>query len=413
MNEIMHIGQRLKIASKQLGILDTNPKNFALSCIYDALFENMSEILSANKLDVIKARENNLTESVIERLTLTEKSFLDIISAVKEIIDLDDPNGVIIEESKLYNGAKVLKKTVPLGVMAIIYESRPNVTVDAVCLAIKSGNSVLLRGSSSAINSNIAIVNAIRKGLERTEVPVDSCILIENTDRKLVSEILTLNEYIDIVIPRGGADLIKFVVKNSTVPVIETGAGNCHLFVDETADFDMALSILENGKVQRPSVCNSIETLLVHQNIASEFLPKVFEKIADKVKIFGCEQTCKYIKCEKATEKEYETEFLDYIIAVKVVENVDFACEHIDKYSTGHSECIVTKSDENAMIFTKKVDSACVYVNASTRFTDGGQFGYGAEIGISTQKIHARGPMGLQHLVSHKYVILGDGQIRG
>lgn len=413
MNEILHIGQRLKSAGKQLAMIDTTNKNCALSCVYDSLFDNMSEILTANALDVLNARKNQLSQSMIERLTITENSFLNIISAVKQIIDLDDPNGQIIEKSELYNGAKVMKTTVPLGVIAIIYESRPNVTIDAACLAIKSGNSVLLRGSSSAINSNIAIVNAIRKGLSKSEVPVDSCILVENTDRKLVSEILTMNEYIDLVIPRGGADLINFVVKNSTVPVIETGAGNCHLYVDESADFDMALSILENGKVQRPSVCNSLETLLVNEKIASDFLPKVFEKIGDKVKIFGCEKTEKFIKCEKATENEYKMEFLDYIIAVKVVENVDDACQHIDEYSTGHSECIVTKSDENAKVFTKKVDSACVYVNSSTRFTDGGEFGLGAEIGISTQKMHARGPMGLSHLVSYKYVILGDGQIRG
>lgn len=405
-------GKALKNASKTLATLSTKDKNYALLCIKNSIVKNIDNILLENEKDIANAREKGTKESLIDRLALNKERILAIADSIDTVIKLKDPVGSVISGNKLENGLEIVKKTVPLGVLSIIYESRPNVTVDAAVLAIKSGNAMLLRGSSSAINSNKAIVLAIKQGLEETKVPTFAVELVEDTNRELVKQILTLNEYIDLVIPRGGADLINFVVQNATVPTIETGVGNCHLFIDESADFSMAIDILENGKVQRPSVCNSLETLLVHENIASEILPKIEQRIGEKVSFFGCDKTAQYIKCEKATEEHYKTEFLDYILAIKVVKNEDEAVNHIDKYTSHHSECIVTNNLANANKFTQIVDAACVYVNASTRFTDGGEFGFGCEMGISTQKMHVRGPVGLEHLVSSKYVILGNGQIR-
>ena len=413
MGKLTQDGINLKKASKILSNLTTKDKNDALREVINALMRHKENILSSNKADVLVARENGTKESLIDRLSLDESRLDAIINSIETVIKLSDPVGITLEGQTTENGMQINKKTVPLGVISIIYESRPNVTVDAAVLALKSGNCVLLRGSSSAINSNKALVLAIRDGLSKSKVPSDACILVSDTDRKIVLELLKMNKYLDLVIPRGGASLINFVVENATVPTIETGVGNCHLFVDSSADFDKALDIIENGKVQRPSVCNSLETLLVHSDIAKEFLPLLAQRIGEKVEFYGCQTTAKYIDCKEATENEYKTEFLDYILAIKVVCDVDEAICHIDEYTSHHSECIVTNSYENSNKFTGLVDAACVYVNASTRFTDGGEFGFGCEMGISTQKMHVRGPVGLEHLVSSKYIILGNGQIRG
>ncbi len=331
---------------------------------------------------------------------------------MRVVIGLKDPVGVCDYGHTMENGMMLMRKTVPLGVISIIYESRPNVTVDAAVLAIKSGNAILLRGSSMAYHSNMAIVAAIKEGLKEAGVTEDAVMIIEDMDRDIVKQIITANKYIDLAIPRGGAGLINLIVQNATVPVIETGVGNCHLFVDDTADLDMAFQIFQNGKLQRPSVCNSLETLLVHRHVATRFLMQCATKLGEQLEFLGCRQTREIINCKPAMEEDYSTEFLDNIIAVKVVDDIDEAIAHIGKYSSGHSECIVTNNYTNANKFTLHVDAACVYVNASTRFTDGGEFGFGCEMGISTQKMHVRGPVGLEHLVSSKYIIFGEGQIR-
>lgn len=410
MSNLINEGKRLKKASKILAKLTSYEKNFALECISNALIENADLILKANELDVLSEREKGTKESLIDRLTLTKEGIFQIAESVKTVINLKDPVGVTLSGHTKENGMNITKVTVPLGVISIIYESRPNVTIDATVLALKSGNCVLLRGSSSAINSNKAIVSVIKQGLLKSKVPADACILVEDTNRDLVLSILTMNEYLDLVIPRGGADLINFVTKNATVPTIETGVGNCHLYVDKFADLDMALKILENGKMQRPSVCNSLETLLVHQDIAEKFLKLAYEKINAEFR--GCSKTCAIIDSKLATKEDYETEFLDYILAVKIVADIDEAISHIDEYSSRHSECIVTENYTNMQKFQKDIDASCVYVNASTRFTDGGEFGFGCEMGISTQKMHVRGPVALNHLVSTKYLITGNGQVR-
>ncbi len=413
MSVMEDIGKRLKKAAVVLAAVSTQEKNRALELVVNALNDSRADILAANDSDVANARNSGIKESLIDRLRLTESRLNAIIDSIATVIKLNDPVGVCLDGKTMENGMVITRTTVPMGVLGIIYESRPNVTVDAAVLAIKSGNCILLRGSSSAINSNIALVKAIREGLSQSSIPADACILIENTDRGLVTEMLRLNKYIDLIIPRGGASLINMVVQKATVPTIETGVGNCHLYVDYNAGITMALDIIENGKVQRPSVCNSLETLLVHKDIAKELLPQLAEKIGDKVEFFGCAETAKYIDCKPATEEEYATEFLDYILAIKVVDSVDMAIEHIGEYTSYHSECIVTNDYANAEQFKKRVDAACVYVNVSTRFTDGGEFGFGCEMGISTQKMHVRGPVGLSHLVSTKYIITGNGQIRG
>lgn len=412
MTNLQKEGQELKSSASILASLNTNEKNHALELIANSLLDNIDNILSANKIDVDILSKDENKSNTVDRLLLTKERIEDIAKSIYTVINLADPVGITLSGHTKENGLDIKKITVPLGVIAIIYESRPNVTVDATVLALKSGNAVLLRGSSSAINSNIAIEKAIHQGLAKSKIPISACTLIKDTNRDLVLQMLKLNEYLDLIIPRGGAGLIDFVTQNATVPTIETGVGNCHLFVDSTADLNMALEILENGKVSRPSVCNALETLLVHQDIASEFLKLVKTHLGDKVRFKGCTKTCELIQCDLATQQDYATEFLDYIIAIKIVDDINKAIEHINKYTTHHSEAIITQSYENSICFQKKVDAACVYVNASTRFTDGGEFGFGCEMGISTQKLHARGPFALEHLVSTKYLINGMGQIR-
>ncbi|WP_010168012.1 glutamate-5-semialdehyde dehydrogenase [Candidatus Epulonipiscium viviparus] len=410
--EVRQKGEKLKKAKHELGLLNTSQKNHALLEIKNSLLKNKRIILNANKIDITNAVEAGISKALIDRLTLTENRLIQIADSIDTIIKLTDPTGVIMSGKILENGMQLIKKTVPLGTIAIIYEARPNVTIDATVLAIKSGNAILLRGSSSTINSNKAIVAAIKEGLRKSDVTEDSCFLIENTKREVVKEIVTANEFIDLVIPRGGAELIKMVIKTATVPTIETGVGNCHMYVDSGADLDMAYAILNNGKMSRPSVCNSLETLLVHQDVAEEFLKMAYNKLGAKLEFRGCKKTCEIIPAIPATIEDFEQEFLDYIIAVRVVDSIDEAIEHITEFSSGHSECIITNNLLASNKFIKEIDSACVYVNASTRFSDGGEFGFGAEMGISTQKIHARGPFSINELISYKYIITGDGQVR-
>lgn len=406
--------KKAKEASRKMAVLDTETKNRALINMAEALLENADKILKANEKDVLEAERRNLKASLVDRLKLDEKRIKAMAEGLKEVASLKDPVGDIEEMWIRPNGLQIGKMRVPIGVIGMIYESRPNVTADAAGLCLKAGNAVILRGGSDAINSNIAIASILAEAAYKSGIPEGAIQLIENTDREEVNRMMKLNGLIDLIIPRGGASLIKNVIENSTVPVIETGVGNCHIFVDESANFEMAKDIIVNAKVQRPGVCNAVETVLVHKGIAERFLPVMVKELSSHgVEIRGCELTkriCPDVK--EATEEDWATEYLDLILAVKVVENIDEALEHISKYSTGHSESIVTENYTNAMRFLKSVDSAAVYVNASTRFTDGGEFGFGAEIGISTQKMHARGPMGLKELTTYKYVILGSGQIR-
>ncbi|MCD5405325.1 MAG: glutamate-5-semialdehyde dehydrogenase [Desulfotomaculum sp.] len=414
MSDLLKQAKLAKEAARKLAYLSTDVKNKALSNMAYALKKEMGSILSANERDMKNAKEKGITGALLDRLRLDERRIDEMAQGLLEIAALADPVGEVVSMWVRPNGLEVGKVRVPLGVIGIIYEARPNVTVDAAGLCLKAGNAVLLRGGSEAINSNIAIARVIAKAAEDVGVPSGVISIVEDTSRETVSEMLKLRDYIDVLIPRGGAGLIKAVVENATVPVIETGVGNCHIYVDEYADLDKACKILINAKCQRPGVCNAAETLLVHKSIAEEFLPKVLKELkTNKVEIRGCEKTVSIADWVKeAYENDYETEFLDLIIAVKVVESLDEAVEHIHRYGTKHSECIVTESYTNARKFLKQVDAAAVYVNASTRFTDGNQFGFGAEIGISTQKLHARGPMGLKELTSTKYVIYGDGHIR-
>ncbi|MCL0100619.1 glutamate-5-semialdehyde dehydrogenase [Peptococcaceae bacterium] len=414
MSDLLKQAKLAKEAARKLAYLSTDVKNKALSNMAYALKKEMGSILGANERDMKNAKEKGITGALLDRLRLDERRIDEMAQGLLEIAALADPVGEVVSMWVRPNGLEVGKVRVPLGVIGIIYEARPNVTVDAAGLCLKAGNAVLLRGGSEAINSNIAIARVIAKAAEDVGVPSGVISIVEDTSRETVSEMLKLRDYIDILVPRGGAGLIKAVVENATVPVIETGVGNCHIYVDEYADLDKACKILINAKCQRPGVCNAAETLLVHKSIAEEFLPKVLKELkTNKVEIRGCEKTVSIVDWVKeACENDYETEFLDLIIAVKVVESLNEAVEHIRRYGTKHSECIVTESYTNARKFLKQVDAAAVYVNASTRFTDGNQFGFGAEIGISTQKLHARGPMGLKELTSTKYVIYGDGHIR-
>jgi len=412
--EVENKASEAKRASKILSILNEEIKNLALVNMADALINNIPDIIKANEKDVSNAKKRNIKESLIDRLKLDEKRIISMATGLREISALQDPVGELEGMIKRPNGLLIGKMRVPIGVIGIIYESRPNVTADAIGLCIKSGNSVVLRGGSDAINSNIAIASVLADAAYKSGIPEGAINLIENTDRNEVNIMMKLNGQIDLIIPRGGSDLINNVIKNSTVPVIETGVGNCHIFIDKSAKLKSATEIVINAKVQRPGVCNAVETVLIHKDIANTILPDLVEKlISYGVEVRGCEKTksiCPDVKI--AQESDWETEFLDLILAVKVVENFDEALIHIDKYSTGHSESIITEDYNNALRFLKSVDSAAVYVNASTRFTDGSEFGFGAEIGISTQKIHARGPMGLKELTTYKYVILGSGQIR-
>ncbi len=413
MTVLEQMGQKAKQAARFL-LTAGELKNKALLEIADALIANTDAIVSANEIDIKNAIENGTKQSLIDRLKLTKERIEGMADGVRQVAALQDPTGVVLSGSTRPNGLKIEKVRVPLGVIGIIYEARPNVTSDAAALCLKSGNAVILRGGKEAINSNKCIADIMRKAIVKAGLPEDCIALIEDTTRASSVELMQLSDYLDVLIPRGSASLINAVVENSKVPVIETGVGNCHVYVDDSADIEMASSIIFNAKTSRPSVCNAIETILVHKDIAETALPKIKEKLDEKdVTLRCCEKAAKILSgTENATEEDWSTEYLDYILAVKVVDSIDEAIDHIAKYSSGHSECIVTKNYENAQKFTDEVDSAAVYVNASTRFTDGGEFGLGAEIGISTQKLHARGPMGLNELTSMKFVIRGNGQIR-
>lgn len=414
MSQLREQALRAKNASYQLSLAGVSQKNEALSNIADNLIQNKLFILAENEKDLLHAEENGVKPTMLDRLRLTEKRIEEMAEGVRQVIALKDPVGEVINMTERPNGLVIGKKRVPLGLIGIIYEARPNVTVDAVCLTLKTGNATLLRGGKEALHSNLALTKVMQDAIEKAGLPKSTVELLSDTDRETAKEMMQLNGIVDVLIPRGGAGLIKTVVENATVPVIETGTGNCHTYVDEFADLDMALSILVNAKTQRPSVCNACESLLVSEKIAKEFLPMAKNALEEKgVEIRGCEKTREIISVNSATEEDFYTEYNDYIISVKVVSGIDEAISHINTHNTKHSECIVTKDYENSQKFLKSVDAAAVYVNASTRFTDGFEFGYGAEIGISTQKLHARGPMGLEALTTVKYIIYGNGQIRG
>ncbi len=413
MNEVTKKAKLAKSTEKHLRMAKTAEKNTALLEIGRQIEKDMPIILRANKKDVKLAQEKGVSEALVDRLRLTEARINSMITACSKVATLADPVGMVIK-SWIKDSLRITQIRVPIGSIGMIYESRPNVTLDATILALKSGNPVLLRGGSDALSSNLAIANAIKTGLTNSSLPSSAVEIIENTDRENVNQMLKMNEYLSLIIPRGGAGLIRFVVENSTVPVLETGVGNCHIFVDYNADVEKAVEIIDNAKTQRPGTCNAVETVLVHDKMAERLLPKLRKRLSSKgVEIRGCGKTVQMIDCVSADESDWETEFLDFILAVKVVAGVKEAIEHIEKYSTGHSESILTNDFANAQLFQASVDSAAVYVNASTRFTDGEEFGFGGEIGISTQKLHARGPVGLEELTSYKYNITGDYSIRG
>ncbi|MGN0503312.1 MAG: glutamate-5-semialdehyde dehydrogenase [Ruminococcus sp.] len=414
MTQLEIMGAKAKEASRFL-MTAGSKKDEALNAIAKALRENADKIIKANDIDIENGEKAGLTKSLLDRLKLTEERINGMADGVSEVASLADPVGRVLDGRTLKNGLQIEKVTVPMGVIGIIFEARPNVTSDAAALCLKAGSAVILRGGKEAINSNKAIAEIMRDAIEDAGLPRDCVSLVEDITRQSATELMQLSEYLDVLIPRGGAGLIRSVVENAKVPVIETGVGNCHVYVDKSADVDMAKSIIFNAKTSRPSVCNAIETVLVHKDIAEKALPEIKAEL-DKmnVEIRGCERTREILgeSVVPATENDYAIEFLDYILAVKVVDSLDDALAHIAKYSTGHSEIIITSDYESANKFTACVDSAAVYVNASTRFTDGGEFGLGAEIGISTQKLHARGPMGLNELTSSKFIIRGNGQIR-
>ena len=418
--ELLDICKQAKAIAPKIGILDTNTKNQTLLTVADFLGKEQNFILDANKIDIENGKKNHMPEGLLDRLLLTETRIAQMAEGLRQVAALDDPIGEVLGMKKRPNGLMIGQKRVPLGVVGIIYEARPNVTADAFALCFKTGNVVILKGGSDAIHSNIAIVETIRKALAKESIPEQAISLIEDTSRETAAVFMKMNEYVDVLIPRGGAGLIKAVVNQATIPVIETGTGNCHIFVDETADFNMAIDIIMNAKTQRIGVCNACESLVLHEKIADAFLPKLMKRLAEKeVEVHGDEKVMQIADgCVKkellvpATEEDWGREYLDYKISAKVVSSVDEAIAHINKYNTGHSEAIITNNYSNAEKFLNEIDAACVYVNASTRFTDGFEFGFGAEIGISTQKLHARGPMGLIALTSTKYIIYGNGQIR-
>lgn len=415
MNYTEELGKKAKTAESAIASASASLKNSALAAISGALLANKDIIIAENEKDLRTAKENGMSEAMQDRLRLDEKRIEGMAKGVDELIALNDPVGEIIEGFTRPNGLRICKTRVPMGVIGIIFESRPNVTVDAAALCLKAGNAVILKGGKEAINSNICLGTIMRNAVEKAGLPADVIQVVENTSRETTNELMRLNQYLDVLIPRGSGRLIQAVVNTATVPVIETGTGNCHVYVDASADPEMAVNIVDNGKTQRPSVCNAVESLLVHKDCAEKILPMIADRLAkSNVKFYGCDRTIGILgdTVEKAGEEEYAKEFLDYVISVKVVDSVDEAIAHISRFGTKHSECIVTKSLENAEKFQRCVDAAAVYVNASTRFTDGGEFGFGAEIGISTQKLHARGPMGLRELTTIKYVINGNGQIR-
>ena len=413
MELLNQLGKNAAEAKYELQKLPEAAKNRALCAVADALVKESSQIILENEKDIKRGEEKGMHPGLIDRLRLTENRIKGMAEGLMQVAKLSDPIGEVLETIERPNGMQIEKRRVPMGVVGIIYESRPNVTADAFGLCFKSGNAVILKGGSDAICSNMAITKVIRQALMTEGITKDAIQLIESTDRAVAQEFMRLKEYVDLLIPRGGAGLIRSVVENSTIPVIETGTGNCHIYVDEHADIAKAVPIIVNAKTQRIGVCNACESLVIHEAVKDELLPRLAEALkAYNVEIRGDEKVAQVIDCVPATEEDYGTEYLDYIISMKTVASVDEAIAHINKYNTRHSESIITESAENAEKFLNEVDAACVYANVSTRFTDGFEFGFGAEIGISTQKLHARGPMGLKELTSYKYVIRGNGQVR-
>lgn len=412
--DLMQMGQKAKDAARKMNCMDTATKNRGLLAAARALVANAEDILTANAQDVCNAKEAGMSAPLVDRLQLTNARIRSMAEGLEQIAGLEDPVGEVLSMWQRPNGLMIGQKRVPLGVIGIIYESRPNVTADAFGLCFKAGNAVILKGGSDALYSNQAIVQVIQDALTVENIDADCIQLITDTDRETTAKMMRMNEYIDVLIPRGGAGLIRAVVQNATVPVIETGTGNCHVYVDETADFEMALNILDNAKTQRTGVCNACESVIVHSSIADTFIKAMAERLSAKsVEMRGDERAMAASEAiVPATEEDWGTEYLNLILSVKTVDSIEEAIAHINRYNTGHSESIVTKDYANAQKFLNEVDAAAVYVNASTRFTDGFEFGFGAEIGISTQKLHARGPMGLKELTSTKYIIYGNGQIR-
>ena len=412
--ELLEICKQAKAIAPKIGILDTNTKNQALLAVADFLVKEQNSILDANKIDIENGKKNHMPEGLLDRLLLTQARIEGMAEGLRQVAALDDPVGEVLGMKKRPNGLLIGQKRVPLGVIGIIYEARPNVTADAFGLCFKTGNVVILKGGSDAIHSNEAIVECIRETLKAQGVTESAIQLISDTSRETAAQFMKMNQYVDVLIPRGGKGLIRAVVEQSTIPVIETGTGNCHTYVDETADLKMAADIIMNAKTQRVGVCNACESVLVHEKVKDALLPVLAERLAQKhVEIRADEAAYELIPgAVHATEEDWGTEYLDYILSIKVVSSVDEAIAHINKYNTKHSEAIITNNYEHAQKFLDEVDAAAVYVNASTRFTDGGQFGFGAEIGISTQKLHARGPMGLKELTTTKYIIYGNGQVR-
>ena len=413
-NELIEKAKLAKKASYSLGTISTEDKDQALNLIAEELTKEKEFILFENEKDILQAKKDQISDALLDRLSLNEERLQAIADSIQLVTQLSDPIGEILEQWDRPNGLKLTKKRVPFGVIGMIYEARPNVTVDATVLSLKTGNAILLRGSSSAIHSNKALIKVIHQALKKSKIPKDSVHLIEDTSRETVEEMLKLNQYLDVLIPRGGASLIKMVVEKATVPVIETGEGNCHVYIDKEAQLSMAKDIVINAKTQRPSVCNAAETLLIHREWGKENLIALMDELKNKnVECRGCNKIISIVPDLKlALEEDYATEYLDYILAIKMVDSVEDAIEHIHQYGTKHSETIVTDDMRAAQLFLDKTDAAVVYHNASTRFTDGFEFGFGAEIGISTQKLHVRGPMGLPALTSFKYIVHGNGQIR-
>ena len=409
------MGERALRAKTEVEQLTTEKKNQALKLVAEGLIRDAGVILAANEQDMKKGKEKGMSQGLLDRLKLTEERIEAMAEGIRQVMQLTDPIGELLEEWERPNGLKIQKKRVPLGVIGIIYEARPNVTADAFALCFKTGNAVVLKGGSDAIHSNTAITESIRESLKRAGITPDAIQLIMDTERETTARFMKMNRYIDVLIPRGGAGLIRSVVENSTIPVIETGTGNCHVYVDKAADLKMALSIIVNAKTQRIGVCNACESLVIHEAVAEVFLPLLQRALSEhKVELRGDERVCAAIpECKAAVEEDYAAEYLDYLLSAKIVNSTEEAIEHINRYHTMHSDCIVTEDEATAEKFLNSIDSACVYWNASTRFTDGFEFGFGAEIGISTQKLHARGPMGLKELTAYKYLIRGTGQIRG
>lgn len=409
------IGMYAKAAKPQMQLLETSGKNHALRAVAEALNEKADYLIAENEKDMQAGKANGMHQGLLDRLLLTKERIVQMAEGLMQLVALEDPVGEVISMKKRPNGLLIGQKRVPLGIVGIIYESRPNVTADAFGLCFKTGNVVVLKGGSDAIHSNIAIVSVIRRTLKALGITEDAIQLIEDTERAATTAFMKRKDFLDVLIPRGGAGLIRAVVENSTVPVIETGTGNCHIYVDESADLDMAVDIIFNAKTQRIGVCNACESLVVHENVVKELMPRLKARLDEKrVELRGDRKVCDSADgILPATEEDWGREYLDYILSIKTVSSIDEAIAHINRYNTGHSEAIITKDYANAQKFLEEIDAAAVYVNASTRFTDGFEFGFGAEIGISTQKLHARGPMGLQALTTTKYIIYGNGQIRG